>query len=94
MESPPHKTEPIEPIIKLLTALVVFFILLLMVESRIAPNDGQTFQVISGVLATFSGVLAGRINPMGKKPDQPPPGSTTITKVDQVTETPPQEPRA
>jgi hypothetical protein len=60
---PVAKGEPVEPIIKWLFALVGALVITLIVVSKWSPNDGQTFQVISGVLATFSGVLAGRISP-------------------------------
>ena len=63
----PH--QPIEPLIWLLTGLVVFLLLMVIAVSKWSPSDGQTFQVVSGTLMTFSGVLAGRISPKSEKKD-------------------------
>lgn len=65
-------SEHIEPIMHLLFAAIVFFTLLLVAISKWSPNDGQTFQVISGLLTGFSGVFFGRLKPSSseaKKPD-------------------------
>lgn len=82
----------IEPIIKWLFVLVLILVFTVIGISKWSPNDGQTFQVISGVLTTFAGVLAGRINPVAAKKPDPPPGS--ITHTEQVTQTPPDPPDA
>lgn len=86
--------EHIEPIIWLLAFMVCFFAMLVIGISKWSPSDGQTFQVVSGMATTILGIFANRIMPnmlAGKKPD-PPPGSTTIADVHQVTQTPPDPP--
>ena len=53
----------VEPIDKLLFGAIIFLVLVLVVVSKWSPNDGQTFQVISGLLTTFSGAFVGRMVP-------------------------------
>lgn len=75
----------------MLSAFTVFFtaILLFVVWNR--PNDGQTYTVFVGLVTGFSGAILKDL-PGGKQP-APPPGTTTVTQVDQVTQTPP-DPKA
>ena len=49
-------------------------------------DDGQIFQVLSSLVAGFSGAFFGRMKPQEKPPA---PGSTTVTSTQQVTDTPP-----
>lgn len=60
-------TPSIDPILKLLAWGIVFFSVLVVVISKWSPTDGQTFQVISGVLLTLVGCFVGRIDPKSKK---------------------------
>ena len=48
-------------------------------------DDGQLFQVLSALVAGFSGAFFGRMKPQEKPPA---PGSTTVTNTSQVTDTP------
>jgi len=50
------------------------------------PNDGTTFTAFMGLLTGFAGAILKDL-PGGKQ--APPPGSTTVTQVEQVTKTPP-----
>lgn len=61
----------IEPVVKLLAALIVFLLLVLVAVSKWSPNDGQTFQVISSLLTGFAGALLMRVKPDTKS--EPPP---------------------
>ncbi len=64
----------IEPVLRLLAVMVVFFTLLLFVAEKLFPNDGQIFQVISGLLAGYGGALLMRVKPQDKisgDPNQP-----------------------
>lgn len=56
----------IDPLDKLLLFGIVFFAGILIYIARWAPQDGQTFQVISGLLTGFSGAFFARLKP---KPD-------------------------
>ncbi len=60
----PHG-ERIEPIVWMLAALIIFFAVLMVGISRWAPNDGQTFQALVGLLTTFSGAFVMRVKPSG-----------------------------
>ena len=53
----------LEPVIMLLTGLVVFFSLLLIGVAVWMSMDGQTFQVISGLVTGFAGALLMRVKP-------------------------------
>lgn len=57
------QTEPIEPILKLLTALTVFFAVLLIGVEWLFKDDAQIFQVFSTLLAGISGALVMRVTP-------------------------------
>ena len=53
-------------------------------------EDAQIFQVLASVVAGFVGAFFGRIKPAAP---ETPPGTTTVTSVDQVTKTPPDPPK-
>lgn len=53
----------IEPIVFLLFGGIIFFTLLLVAISKWSPNDGQTFQVVSGLLTGFAGAFMMRVKP-------------------------------
>ena len=50
---------------------IVLFTALIMVIAKFYPNDGQTFQVVSGLLTGFAGAFLARIKP------NPDPSATT-----------------
>lgn len=81
--------QKVPPIIRLLTGLLVFLVIVCVLVSKWSPSDGQMFQVLAGVLTTTLGILANQIMPDTKK--NPPPGS--ITDVHQITQTPPELPK-
>ncbi len=80
----PDKQYRVEPIVYLLFAAVVFFTLLLVAISKWSPNDGQTFQVVSGLVTGFAGALLMRVKPPDLRP-QLPPGTTQVTDKTTVT---------
>lgn len=51
----------IDSVLLLLTGLLILFVALLMVCALFIPNDGQTFQVISGLVGTIGGALLMRV---------------------------------
>lgn len=52
-----------DPVLYLLSILVVFFVVSLFASEKWFPNDGQIFQVISSLVAGFSGALLVRVKP-------------------------------
>jgi len=61
----PAKLEPVD---RVLVALVVFFSVILLGLAHWSANDGQTFQVFCGALTTFIGAFVGRMLPHKKSP--------------------------
>lgn len=53
----------IEAVVGLLFVGVMIGLVFLFVAERWFPNDGQIFQVVSGVVTTFLGALAAKIDP-------------------------------
>lgn len=49
----------LDPILKLLLGGIVFFLAVLLYIQKWFPNDGQTFQVVAGLLTGFSGAFLG-----------------------------------
>ena len=49
----------LDPILKLLLAGIVFFTAVIIYTQKYFPNDGQTFQVFSNLLAGFAGAFLG-----------------------------------
>ncbi len=80
--------ERVEPIIWLLFGAVVFFAVMLIAVSKLSPNDGQTFQVISSLLTGFAGALFMRIKPADQKPKVGTVGDVQHGDVNITTETP------
>lgn len=72
------KPEPVEPVLKLLTALMVFFTLALFACERFFSSDTQVFQVICGLLTAISGAFMMRVKPAHQGPDVT--GSVTTSK--------------
>ncbi len=67
----------IEPIMYLLFAGMLIFTGILLWIAQARPNDGQTFQVIAGLLTAFSGSFFTRLKP--RNPEDTPPSKTTTT---------------
>jgi len=65
------KSPEIEPIILLLAALLIFFTAALFVSEKLFPQDGQIFQVISGLLTGIGGALMMRVKPPSDKSHDP-----------------------
>lgn len=65
-------SKSIEPIVFLLFGGIIFFTLLLVAISKWSPNDGQTFQVVSGLLTGFAGAFMMRVKPPSTTVDNPP----------------------
>ena len=55
--------EKVEPIIYVLSVMIIFFSGLLIYCEHMFPNDGQVFQVFSGILTALSGALMMRVKP-------------------------------
>lgn len=62
----------IEPVVFLLTALVLIFTVALILVASSLSSDGQTFQIIAGLDTSFAGALLMRIKPRGPSQDEPP----------------------
>ncbi len=80
----------IEPIITLLVGLVVFNTLVLIAVAKFMSSDGQTFQVIAGVLNGCLGAFLLRIKPKGTTngdalPMPPSPATITTRKTEETT---------
>ncbi len=60
----------IEPIVLLLCSLVIFYTICLVVVAKLMSSDGQTFQIIAGLVTGFSGALLMRVKPRGTTPDE------------------------
>jgi hypothetical protein len=76
----------IDPILKLLFIGIVFFTLVLFAAEKWFTNDGQIFQVVSGLLTGFSGAFF-----MGIKKDLGLPDDTASTTVSKTVTTKVQE---
>ncbi len=62
----PSKLKDIEAVDKMLMCGIFFFAMLLIAISKWSPGDGQTFQVISGLLTGFSAAFFARMSPQSK----------------------------
>lgn len=69
----------LDPVIQLLTGLLIVFVLLLFASEKFFYQDAVLFAVISGVLNNISGALFMGIRNILGLPDTPPPG--TIARV-------------
>lgn len=61
----------LEPVLLLLAAMVIFFTGLLIWSSTHLANDGQTFQVLSGLVTGFAGAFLMRVKPRADRPQEP-----------------------
>lgn len=62
----------IEPIVLLLVGLVLFFTCILVWVAKFMSSDGQTFQIIAGLVTGFSGALLMRVKPKSTPEDNVP----------------------
>lgn len=53
----------LEPVLVLLFAGMIIYTLIVLGVAIFMPKDGQTFQLLTGVLGAFVGAFFGRINP-------------------------------
>ncbi len=67
--SPAYQSWKIDPVLLLLFSGVLAFTGLLIWVAKAFPNDGQTFQVISGLLTGFAGSFFTRLNPRSPSSD-------------------------
>ncbi len=82
----------VEPILKLLTALVLIFAVVVILVAKFMDSDGQTFQVMSGLLMGFAGALLGWIKPPSVGTAvEPAPGTQKTTTVTETQKGPPVE---
>jgi hypothetical protein len=63
----------IDPILKLLLVGILFFTATLLYCQKWFPGDGQTFQVIAGLLTGFAGAFLGFAKKELGVPDEQPP---------------------
>lgn len=65
------RIKDIDALDKLLFFGIIFFVFILIYLARFEANDGQTFQVISGLITGFAGAFFGRMKPKADttKPD-------------------------
>ena len=57
--------ETVDPVLKMLCGMVVFFTMVLFVAEKYFGNDAQIFQVVAGLLTGFGGALLMRVKPRG-----------------------------
>ena len=69
-----------DPVLLLLFAGMVLFTAMLIIVDKAFPNDGQTFQVISGLLTGFSGAFFGRLVPQKEHPGETESRTTTTSE--------------
>ncbi len=82
MTPEPEKTkQSVDSVDQLLLGGIVFFVLLMILVSVWEPNDGQTFQVLTGLVTGFTAAFLARLKPSEKPP---PPGTTTVTSTRQI----------
>lgn len=81
----------IEPIIWLLSIMVIFYSVLLIAVAKLMASDGQTFQIIAGLTTAFGGALLGRINPRKNNEENPPfppaPNKVVVEEMKKTTST-------
>ncbi len=67
-----------DPILKLLLAGIVFFTVVLLYTQKWFPDDGQTFQVVAGLLTSFGGAFLAFARKELGVPDEPKGGSPDV----------------
>ena len=83
------KMSSIDPILKMLVGLVIFFSLLLIAVARFMSSDGQTFQILSSLVSGFAGALLLRIKPRDASDKDVQPGVARETLTVEKQTTPP-----
>ena len=78
----------LEPVLFLLSGMVVLFTLLLFISEKMFPNDGQIFQILGNLVSGFAGALLMRVKPRTQDDEQDKASQTTILK--QITTEPKQ----
>ena len=71
----------LEAVDKLLFVGIVFFTIVMVGISKWSPNDGQTFQVLSGLLTGFGAAFFARMKPSSRPTD----AQSTTDKPNSVT---------
>jgi hypothetical protein len=73
--------DKISPVDKILCCGAIFFTVLLIMDSKWSPNDGQTFQVLSNLLSGCAAAFFARIKPTEKAlPPETRQETTQVTK--------------
>lgn len=90
----PSKREPLEPVLILLSGLMIFFTAMIFVAEHFFASDGQIFQVISGLLTGISGAFLMRIKPRGPATPDDPHNTVVSSTTQTVSIPPPVEPAA
>lgn len=75
----------LDSVVLLLTTLIITFVGVLLWVAVNLKSDGQTFQIVSGLVTAFSGALLMRINP--KQPLADPIDANVKRVIDTHTET-------
>ncbi|HKS75107.1 MAG TPA: hypothetical protein VJQ82_18005 [Terriglobales bacterium] len=65
-----------EPVLLLLSGLVIFFTACLFASEHFFKDDGQMFQVVSNLLSGFGGALLMRVKPASKSTESADPAVT------------------
>lgn len=79
----------LDPVLKLLTGLIVFFAVVVILLAKFLSDDGQTFQVMGNVLSGFVGALLMRVK-TDTGPDPAPPGTSKKTVTVEQASSPPE----
>jgi hypothetical protein len=79
MSSDP-KVEPVEPIIWLLSGMILVLLIALFVDEIFFSSDGQIFQVIAGLVSGVTGAFLARIKPANKTDSHTSDTPTTTTE--------------
>lgn len=72
----------VDPVLRLLFIGIMLFTIVTIYVNHVFPNDGQMFQVVSGILTGFTGAFFGRMDPKKVNPDE----SKVTTKIETTVE--------
>lgn len=81
----------IDPIIYLLTGLVLIYTVVILWTDLFLKSDGQTFQIVSNLASGFAGALLMRINPTKVNLDTLDASIKKVTDVHTETQSPKEE---
>lgn len=90
MKSISEAFHAIDPTVRLLVGLLVFFTVVLLYCEHVFTADQVLFTVFSGVFNNCAGALFMRVKP-AKSTEDVPPGTTQATLQATVTEAPPEK---